>query len=152
MGTTRLTGKLDQLLGFSCRRRHNTPCVKSMETVMQQSQGWLLTQCLTTIKVLCNQWASDFHYRRVIFIKQMPFYCQFSTLLMLFIKINVQIKGLAKLRIVQDVVLLNNSLTLSKNQTSRLNPYSSKIRYLILSTDHYTFTRKLVQRIWCYMK
>ena len=37
-----------------------------------------------------------------------------SALLTLFTKINVQIKGSAKLRIVYNVVLLNNSLTLFK--------------------------------------
>ena len=45
---------------------------------------------------------------------KMPFHCNLSAILTLFPKINVQIEGLVKLRIVYNVVLLNNSLTLFK--------------------------------------
>ena len=51
----------------------------------------LFTQGSTQTKVLRNQWVLGLH-------------CQLSALSMPFIKINFQIKGSAKLRIVQDAV------------------------------------------------
>ena len=49
------------------------------------------------------------HTTRGLIDLKMPFHCKLSALLTLFPKINVQIKGLVKLRIVYNAVLLNNS-------------------------------------------
>ena len=49
------------------------------------------------------------HTTRGLIDLKMPFHCKLSAPLTLFTKINVQIKGLVKLRIVYNAVLLNNS-------------------------------------------
>ena len=49
------------------------------------------------------------HTTRGLIDLKMPFHCKLSAPLTLFPKINVQIKGLVKLRIVYNAVLLNNS-------------------------------------------